>query len=173
MTEKTNKNIILTGMPTSGKSTIGVIVAKILGMDFVDTDILIQQSANKRLSMIIEEDGIEAFLKCEEEALLSLDVCNCVIATGGSAVYSQKAMEYLKKEAIIVYLMVDKDELSRRLKDVKGRGVVLRDCESIDDMFETRVKLYERYADITISEKGLTLEDTVEKLLTELGERSK
>ena len=167
----TKKNIILTGMPTSGKSTIGVIVAKILGMDFVDTDILIQQREGKKLSEIIEENGTDKFLKCEEEALLGLDVSNCVIATGGSAVYSDKAMKHLKNDALVAYLKVDKKELNRRLKDVKGRGVVLRDGQSLDDMYETRVKLYERYADLTISEEGLTLEDTVEKLISELGER--
>ncbi len=167
----TKKNIILTGMPTSGKSTIGVIVAKILGMDFIDTDILIQQREGKKLSEIIEENGTDKFLKCEEEALLGLDVSNCVIATGGSAVYSDRAMKQLKNDALVAYLKVDKKELNRRLKDVKGRGVVLRDGESIDDMYETRVKLYERYADLTISEEGLTLEDTVEKLISELGER--
>ena len=173
MTDKIIKNIILIGMPTAGKSTVGVIAAKILGMDFVDTDILIQQKKGKRLSTIIEEDGADAFLKCEEETLLSLDACNCVIATGGSAIYSEKAMAHLGKEAVIVYLKVDKNELNRRLKDVKGRGVVLRESESIDDMFETRVKLYERYADITVSEEGLTLEETVERLITRIGERSK
>ena len=173
MNDKIIKNIILIGMPTSGKSTVGVIAAKILGMDFVDTDILIQQRTGKRLSTIIEEDGADAFLKCEEETLLSLDACNCVIATGGSAIYSEKAMAHLGKEAVIVYLKVDKNELNRRLKDVKGRGVVLRESESIDDMFETRVKLYERYADITVSEEGLTLEETVERLITRIGERSK
>ncbi len=171
MTDMTKKNIILTGMPTSGKSTIGVIVAKILGMDFIDTDILIQQREGKKLSEIIEENGTDKFLKCEEEALLGLDVSNCVIATGGSAVYSDRAMKQLKNDALVAYLKVDKKELNRRLKDVKGRGVVLRDGESIDDMYETRVKLYERYADLTISEEGLTLEDTVEKLISELGER--
>ena len=167
----TKKNIILTGMPTSGKSTIGVIVAKILGMDFIDTDILIQQREGKKLSEIIEENGTDKFLKCEEEALLGLDVSNCVIATGGSAVYSDKAMKHLKNDALVAYLKVDKKELNRRLKDVKGRGVVFRDGQSLDDMYETRVKLYERYADLTISEEGLTLEDTVEKLISELGER--
>ena len=171
MTDMTKKNIILTGMPTSGKSTIGVIVAKILGMDFIDTDILIQQREGKKLSEIIEENGTDKFLKCEEEALLGLDVSNCVIATGGSAVYSDKAMKHLKNDALVAYLKVDKKELNRRLKDVKGRGVVLRDGQSLDDMYETRVKLYERYADLTISEEGLTLEDTVEKLISELGER--
>lgn len=167
----TKKNIILTGMPTSGKSTIGVIVAKILGMDFIDTDILIQQREGKKLSEIIEENGTDKFLKCEEEALLGLDVSNCVIATGGSAVYSDRAMKHLKNDALVAYLKVDKKELNRRLKDVKGRGVVFRDGQSLDDMYETRVKLYERYADLTISEEGLTLEDTVEKLISELGER--
>ncbi|MCR5823112.1 MAG: shikimate kinase [Lachnospiraceae bacterium] len=154
-------NIVLIGMPTSGKSTVGVIAAKILGMDFVDTDIVIQRREGARLCDIIEKRGLEGFLECEEQALLSLEVANAVIATGGSAVYSQKAMESLKKNGTVVYLKLEKDELFRRLKEVKERGVVLRNGETLEEMFEERVKLYEAYADITVSEENSTIEDTV------------
>ncbi len=154
-------NIVLIGMPTSGKSTVGVIAAKILGMDFVDTDIVIQRREGARLCDIIEKRGLEGFLECEEQALLSLEVTNAVIATGGSAVYSRKAMESLKKNGTVVYLKLEKDELFRRLKEVKERGVVLRNGETLEEMFEERVKLYEAYADITVSEENSTIEDTV------------
>ncbi len=157
-------NIVLTGMPASGKSTAGIILAKILGMDFIDSDILLQQREGKKLSEIIESEGVDGFLKAEEETLLSINVTDTVIATGGSAVYSEKAMEYLKKRAFICYLEVEKEELVRRLDDIKQRGVVLRENESFDDMFAARKKLYEKYEDFRVPEEGLTSEKTVEKL---------
>lgn len=157
-------NIVLTGMPASGKSTAGIILAKILGMDFIDSDILLQQREGKKLSRIIEDEGVDGFLKAEEETLLSINVTDTVIATGGSAVYSEKAMEFLKKRSYIYYLEVAKEELVKRLDDIKQRGVVLRQNESFDDMFAARKKLYEKYADIRVAEEGLTPEKTVEKL---------
>lgn len=158
-------NITLIGMPTSGKSTIGVIVAKILGMDFVDADIVIQNREGKKLSEIIEEKGIDGFVKCEGDAILSIEVNNTVIATGGSAVYSANAMEKLAKNSLIVYLKLEKEELFRRLKNAKERGVVLHEGETLDDMYNTRAKLYEKYANLTVEEKDCTLEETVAKLV--------
>ncbi len=157
-----NKNIVLIGMPTSGKSTVGVILAKILGMDFVDTDIVIQKREGLRLKQIIDERGVDGFLKAEEQALLNLNVRNTVIATGGSAVYSKAAMTHLGEGSVIVYLQVEREELSRRLKDVKERGVVLRPGESIEEMYSARTKLYREFADITIAEAGYSIEDTVQ-----------
>ena len=157
----TGKNIVLIGMPASGKSTVGVILAKIQGMDFIDTDIVIQQREGTRLEHIIEKQGVEGFLHTEEQVLLGITADNAVIATGGSAVYSKAAMEYLVENSIIIYLKVDKEELKKRLKDVKERGVVLKPGESIDEMFDTRSKLYEAYSDITIYEDGFSIEDTV------------
>ena len=156
-----DKNIVLIGMPTSGKSTVGVILAKILGMDFVDTDIVIQQREGSRLNEIIAERGIDGFLEAEENALLNTKVRNTVIATGGSAVYSSAGMEHFKKDSTIVYLKVGFEEIMKRLKDVKERGVVLRPGETLDEMYETRTKLYEKYADITVLEDGFSIEDTV------------
>ncbi len=158
-------NIILIGMPTSGKSTVGVIAAKILGMDFLDTDIVIQKREGSKLSEIIANKGVDAFIECEEQALLSLDVHGTVIATGGSAVYSKAGMKQLAAGSRIVYLQVEKEEWYRRLDDVRERGVVLRDGETMDQMYDARAKLYEEYADVTVSEKGSTLEDTVRKVL--------
>ena len=141
------KNIILIGMPASGKSTVGVILAKVLGKDFIDTDIVIQQREGSRLNEIIAHYGIDEFLKKEEQALLSIDVENTVIATGGSAVYSDAAMKHLA---------------------VKERGVVLRPDESIEDMYEKRSKLYEKYADITVIEDGNSIESTVRAAMEEI-----
>ena len=155
-------------MPASGKSTVGVILAKILGKDFLDTDLLIQQREGMLLKDIIAQRGVDGFLKCEEEALLSIDRKNTVIATGGSAVYSEVAMEQFKAEGTICYLQVEKEELFHRLKNVKERGVVLRHGETVEQMYENRLRLYEKYADIVISERGRTIEDTVQLLLREL-----
>jgi len=154
-------NIVLIGMPTSGKSTVGVIAAKILGLNFIDTDLLIQQKEGKLLCEIIEESGIGGFLKCEEKAVHSVHDCNALIATGGSVVYSEDAMEHLKQNGIVIYLKVSKPELLKRLHDVKERGVVLRPGESVEEMYEERTVLYEKYADFIIEEDGKNLEDTV------------
>ncbi|MCR4842199.1 MAG: shikimate kinase [Eubacterium sp.] len=159
--ESKKDNIVFIGMPTSGKSTVGVIVAKILGMDFVDADIVIQKAEGQKLSEIISDRGVDGFLECEERAILGIDTHGAVIATGGSAVYSAKAMEHLAQRAVIVYLDVEKEELFGRLRNVKERGVVLREGETLDDMYDTRLRLYEKYADVKISERGSTLEDTV------------
>ena len=159
-------NIILIGMPASGKSTVGVILAKILGMNFLDTDLLIQQREGMLLRDIIDQRGVDAFLKCEEEALLSVDTENTVIATGGSAVYSQAAMEALHREGTICYLKVEKDELFRRLKNVKERGVVLRNGEGLEEIYENRSRLYEKYADIVIPERDFTIEETVQAVVS-------
>ena len=161
-------NIVLIGMPTSGKSTVGVILAKILGMDFVDTDIVIQQREQAKLNQIIADKGVEWFLKVEEQGLLSVNVNNSVIATGGSAVYSAAAMEHFAKSSTIVYLKVEYEEIMRRLKDVKARGVVIKEGESIEEMYDIRSKLYSKYADITICEEGYTIEDTVQAIVNSL-----
>ncbi len=155
------KNIILIGMPASGKSTVGVILAKVLGMDFLDTDIVIQQREGARLNDIIAVKGSDAFLEVEEQTILSLDVSRTVIATGGSAVYSDAAMRHLKTNGTVIYLEITLDELKKRLIDVKERGVVLKPDESIDEMYERRTILYKKYADISVMEEGKTIEDTV------------
>ena len=158
---KEKENIILTGMPTSGKSTVGVILAKILGKDFIDSDILIQKREGASLSEIIESKGIDGFLKCEEQALLAINVSNTVIATGGSAIYSEAGMKHLSEEAVVIYLKIGQEDLKKRLKSIKERGVVMRPGESLEDMFAARSELYERYADITVEEEGASVEDTV------------
>ena len=164
-------NIILIGMPASGKSTVGVILAKVLGMDFIDTDIVIQKRENARLSRIIEERGTDEFLKCEEKAILAIDVKNTVIATGGSAVYSTLAMEHLAEGSVVVYLKVPQEALMKRLRNIKERGVVLRQGESFEDMFTARTRLYEKYADITVSEERSSIEDTLRAVRASLSDK--
>ncbi|MBR1772706.1 MAG: shikimate kinase [Eubacterium sp.] len=157
-------NITLVGMPASGKSTVGVILAKILGMNFIDTDLVIQQRENALLCDIIKDRGVDGFLTVEEESILSINPSNTVIATGGSAIYSQAGMEYLKNIGKVVYLKVDKEDLFKRLHNIKQRGVVLRPGETLDEMYDTRSALYEKYADIVIDETDSTVEETVEMI---------
>ena len=158
-------NIILIGMPASGKSTVGVILAKLLGYDFIDTDLLIQHREGRRLSRIIEDRGIDGFLDAEAAACLSLDARHSVIATGGSVVYSETAMAHLKDLGCIVYLEVDYDALTRRLHDIHDRGVVLRPGQTLHQLYLERVPLYRRYADLTVPEGEGTLEDTVQAVV--------
>ncbi|SEG15485.1 shikimate kinase [Eubacterium ruminantium] len=160
-TEMIKENIVLIGMPASGKSTVGVILAKVLGMNFIDSDIVIQQREGARLSELIEKYGVDGFLAREEAAIIGIDVSNTVIATGGSAVYSDKAMKHLGSGAKVVYLKVGLDELKKRLSDISGRGVVLKAGETLETIYEIRTKLYEKYADIIVSEEGDSIESTV------------
>ena len=146
---KMMKNVVLIGMPASGKSTVGVILAKTLGIQFVDTDILIQNHKSSLLQKIIDDEGLEAFIDIEGKTLTSLDLTNHVIATGGSAVYSKEAMESLKKNGIIIYLRLGCEEIQRRLNNILTRGIVAKGM-SIHELFEERNPLYEKYADITV-----------------------
>jgi len=144
------KNIVLIGLPTAGKSTIGVILAKTVGMNFIDTDIVIQEKTGRLLQKIIDEEGSEAFLEIEEITVISLKGNPAVIATGGSVVYSQRAMEHLKSDGVIVYLEISFDEMVRRLKNIKTRGIVRIPGQSLCDLYHQRIPLYEKYADIRI-----------------------
>lgn len=159
-------NIILIGMPGAGKSTLGVLLAKAMGKLFVDTDIIIQQKTKRLLQDIIDNDGTDAFLKLEEEILLTVNETNTVIATGGSAVYSEKAMEHFAKNGKIVYLHVDFAEIEKRVTNITTRGIVLKNGRTLDDAFEERKPLYDKYADVVIDCTGSTIENSV-KMLTE------
>ena len=154
-------NIILIGMPASGKSTVGLILAKVLGYDFVDTDILIQNQEKLRLDEIIEKRGRDEFLDIECGVCKSLDISRTVIATGGSAVYRDSGMRHLKELGTVVYLRIDADRLRARLQDMKEREVVLRNGQSLDDLYGERSALYEMYADVIADEGELNLEQTV------------
>ena len=137
-------------------------------MDFVDTDLVIQQREKALLRDLIEEYGVEGFMEREEKAVLSVSPVNTVIATGGSVVYSEKAMRHLSSIGTVVYLKVAEDELLRRLHDIRERGVVLKDGETFKEMFDSRSILYERYADITIEEGSAGIEATLSEMLKEL-----
>ena len=158
------KNIVLIGMPGVGKSTVGVILAKILNYDFVDCDLVIQKKTGKLLCEIIKENGTDGFIKTENEIIASLKLEKTVIATGGSAVYGEEAMENLKKSSVVVYLELELNSLKKRLSDIKNRGVVIKDGQSIDELFCEREALYKKYADITVCEDGLNVEETIEKI---------
>lgn len=160
-----NSNIVLIGMPGSGKSTIGVILAKRSSHDFVDTDLLIQSAAQRSLQDILDQDGYLRLRELEEEALLTLDVHNHVISTGGSAVYSAPAMEHLKRNGICVYLNVSLDTLRSRIADYETRGIARRPDQSFEDLFEERTRLYRQYADITVDGDGLTQEAVCSEIL--------
>jgi shikimate kinase len=157
-------NIILIGMPGCGKSTVGVILAKTLGIGFVDTDLIIQQRENRLLQNIIDTDGIDYFLDCEAEAVKSLDCDNCVVATGGSVVYREDAILHLKKNGKIIFLDVPLDEIKRRLNNINTRGIAAKKNKSIEDIYNERIALYNKYADVIIKTDGESVEKTVEKV---------
>ena len=157
-------NIILIGMPGCGKSTVGVILAKTLGIGFVDTDLIIQQRENRLLQNIIDTDGIDYFLNCEADAVKSLDCNNFVVATGGSVVYREDAILHLKKNGKIIFLDVALDEIKRRLNNINTRGIASKKNKSIEDIYNERIALYNKYADVIIKTDGESVEKTVEKV---------
>ena len=166
------KNIVLIGMPGAGKSTMGVILAKILRRIYIDTDIVIQEQAGRLLQEILDSEGIRAFLVIEEQAILSLRCSNAVIATGGSVVFSKPAMEHLRADGIVIYLKVSYEEMERRLKNITTRGIVLKKGEDLHEMYNERVPLYEKYADITVDCSGGHFEDCIETVIGELKDRN-
>jgi len=161
-------NIVLIGMPGVGKSTVGVILAKVMGFQFLDADLLIQEQEGKLLREIIAEVGTEGFIEVENRVNAGIKCNRTIIATGGSVVYGQKAMEHLKEIGTVVYLKVSFSRLEKRLSDIKGRGVVLKDGQTLYDLYMERTPLYEKYADVCVSEEGLGVEQTVELLIEEL-----
>ena len=161
-------NIVLIGMPTSGKSTMGVILAKILGYRFLDADIVIQEKIGKKLSEIIESEGIDGFIDIENRINSEIETERTVIATGGSVVYGKEAMDHYKNIGKVVYLKVDMDTLTKRLHNAKQRGVVMREGQSLVSLYNERSALYEKYADITIEEKDFTMEEVIDITLEAL-----
>ncbi len=164
-------NIVLIGMPGCGKSTVGVVLAKVLGMHFCDTDIVIQGREGKKLQEIINEEGNDAFLLHERDALLSLSIDDTVIATGGSAVYSEEAMMHLKKSGIVVYLEVSAEEIERRLADFAARGVAIKDGMTVRDLYNERIPLYQKYADVIINEDGADIPAVIGRIAEALARR--
>lgn len=165
------KNIILIGMPGCGKSTVGVILAKIIGFHFIDADLLIQEREGRLLSRILEEDGPEAFNQIENEVNLGIDGSNTVVATGGSVVYGKEAMEHYDQTAVIVYLRLPLEEIESRLGDLVERGISMKEGQTLRDLYEERVPLYEKYAHITIDPIGLSIPDTAKKIWAAVTEK--
>ncbi len=161
-------NIILIGMPGSGKSTVGIILAKLASMEFVDTDILIQTSEGRTLQEIIDRDGYMVLREIEERILLGVDQTSHVIATGGSAPYSDKAMTHLKKNGTMVFLAADITALRKRIHNFDTRGLAKRPDQTLSDLFEERLSLYKKYADITIESSNLSQEEVCHEILEKL-----
>jgi len=164
----TKPNITLIGMPGVGKSTIGVILAKIIGYEFIDSDILIQKQEGKLLKNIIAEKGSAGFLDIENRLHAKLQVANSIISPGGSICYCQKGMEHLRDISTVIYLKLDYPKLKRRLGNLTARGVVLQKGQSLRDLYKERTPLYEKYAHIVIDETGLTVEKTIKTILEAL-----
>ena len=165
---KMKNNIVLIGMPGVGKSTLGVVLAKQLGYEFVDADLLIQKRENCLLKEIIASKGVDGFLKIENEVNASICADKTVIATGGSVIYGKEAMAHLKEIGTVVYLKLDFDTLDGRLGSLKGRGVVLKDGQNLKSLYQERVPLYQQYADIIVDEGGLDLESTLKEVISKL-----
>ncbi len=164
-------NITLIGMPASGKSTVGVLLAKRLGYSFVDVDIVIQEQEGRLLKEIIAEEGQEGFLQVENRVNAELSVHNSVIAPGGSVIYGTEAMEHLKKISTVVYLKLSYEAVEERLGNLTDRGVVLKDGMTLKDLYEERIPYYEQYADITVDETGIDAGGIVDALRSILEER--
>ncbi|PWJ49988.1 shikimate kinase [Faecalicatena contorta] len=159
-------NLIFIGMPAVGKSTVGVVVAKQLGMQFIDTDLLIQKQEKRHLREIIADVGEEGFLKIENQVNQEVDAENAVISPGGSIVYCEEAMKHFKEIGTVVYLKASYQTIKKRIRSPKKRGVVLKEGQSFRDLYNERVKLFEKYADITVCEDGCEIEQTIENVLS-------
>lgn len=161
-------NIVLIGMPGVGKSTVGVILAKVLGYQFLDTDLLIQHEEGLLLCEIIEKRGVDGFLAVENRVNASIAAERTVIATGGSAVYGREAMEHLCGLGTVLYLEAPYEVLGKRLADIRGRGVVLKEGQSLRDLYLERTPLYEAYADLRVGGECASVEQTVTNIIEKL-----
>ncbi len=158
-------NIVLIGMPGSGKSTCGVIAAKVMLKNFFDTDLLLQGLEQSRLQELIDSKGVGYFYEAEEKAILSLNIEAAVIATGGSVIYSEKAMEHLRSLGTVIYLHLEFDTMMKRINNFTTRGIVVKNGETLFDMYNERLPLYEKYADKIIYCDNNTVEETVEEIV--------
>lgn len=165
-------NIVLIGMPGCGKSTIGVVLAKVLGYRFLDADLLIQEQERRRLSQIIEEEGIQGFDRIENQVNASIRAERTIIATGGSVVYGREAMEHLGTIGTILYIKLPYEEIQKRLGDLNERGITIKDGQTLLDLYRERVPLYEKYAHLTVETDGLELRDSVKRIKEKLEEQA-
>jgi shikimate kinase len=160
--------VVLIGMPGAGKSTIGILLAKELGLDFIDTDVSIQVREGRTLQNITDQQGYLALRSIEEQVLLAEDISGKVVSTGGSAVYSEAGMAHLKQDATVVFLDVPLAELEQRISNFSTRGIARRPDQSFEDLFEERSVLYKRYADIRIDCSTLHIEEVLQKTCSAL-----
>lgn len=169
------KNIVLIGMTACGKSTIGALIAKELGMTFIDTDLTIQQKYGKPLWQLLEDVGSKQFIIKESKVICSLDCINCCIATGGSAVYSDEAMNFLKQIAVIVYINLSYPNVEKRFADIdiKSRGIVMDNGTTLFDVYNERKILYSKYADYTIEADDKSIEELVAQIISLFSKESK
>lgn len=167
---KSIDNVVLIGMPGAGKSTLGVVLAKIVNKQFVDADLVIQNKYGKTLQTLIDERGAEGFIALENETLGEIEVANTIVATGGSAIYSDEAMAHLSEIGAVVYLEISYESLVERLGDLGERGVVMRGGGmTLRDLFGERKPLYEKHADLTVDVDGLSITDAARKVAAALG----
>lgn len=157
------KNVVLIGMPGAGKSTIGVVLAKRLGLSFVDSDLVIQEKYGKLLHELITEHGLDGFLQIENQVNASMEYDGAVIATGGSVIYGKEAMEHLREIGTVIYLKLPFEEIEERLGDLKARGVALKPGQTLKSLYEERVPFYEKYAHITLDCQGKMLRELVQE----------
>ena len=158
-------NIVLIGMPACGKSITGVVLAKTVRKSFIDTDLLIQEREERPLQDIINQDGNDYFRQVEEDVLKTLETSNSVVSTGGSAIYYPAAMENLKKNGVVVYLKVSLATIEERLNNIHSRGVTMKKGDTIASLYDERIPLYEKYADVTIEADGFSVEESVEAII--------
>lgn len=164
MQQLNKNNIILIGMPGAGKSTVGVVLAKHLGFEFIDSDLLIQKQYGKLLQALIEEHGVEGFWQIEEQVNASVDTDKAVIATGGSVIYGPKAMEHLREIGTVIYLKLPCGEIESRVGDLTARGVTRQVGQTLQDLYDERTPLYEKYAHITIDCEGKQIREIVAEI---------
>lgn len=161
-------NIVLIGMPGAGKSTIGVLLAKEVAFDFVDTDVLIQVQQGKTLQQILDESGYLSLRQIEQQVLLELELSRHIVATGGSAVYSDAGMENLMRQALVVFLDASLGQLQQRIHNYASRGIARRPEQSFQDLFRERQRLYRHYAQCTIACDGKTPNEIVQQIVAQM-----
>lgn len=159
------KNVVLIGMPGAGKSTVGVILAKVLGYQFIDSDLLIQEREKCLLKDIIRRDGLEGLIAVEEQVNAGIMADHAVIATGGSVIYSQKAMEHLREIGVVVYIRLSLETIQNRLGNLRQRGVIMKKGQTLKELYDERCSLYEKYAHHIIDGEGLGMEELMEKIV--------